>query len=246
MRNLNIINHNILSLIISLSLVACDSGVKVDNEAESKPNTKVNQETETKKTATDSVDTENSTTDTTLVENNTQAKKGTVIEHYTVYDNGTAVDNETGMMWARCSIGQEWDKVISTCTGNAEKMPWDKAVQAVHTLNEQNYLGYSDWQLPHVEDLHNLIYCSTGFKDTKTIPTTTGGEKEVPDYCKGEDYQQPTLNNTVFPNAKAWFHWSSLTSADNKNSAWGVSFYYGYGYANNKVSDNVVRAVRAK
>ncbi len=181
--------------------------------------------------------------------------KGTKIGHYTAYTNGTAVDNETGMMWDRCSIGQEWDSDELTCTGEAQRYNWQEAFKEIEKLNANNHLGYSDWQLPHIEDLSNLRYCSTGFKGTETIPTKDGGTKEVEDWCKGDDYQKPTINTVVFPNIASYKnivdrdfspYWSSSPYAYNNYNAWVVYFNFGYGNGNGKIFDNFVRAVRSE
>ncbi len=78
-------------------------------------------------------------------------------------------------------------------------------------LNQENYLGYNDWQLPHIEDLYNLLDCRDGLNsfDVITIPTKTGGEKEISS-CNADnnmkqnlvDNKHPTpfINTSVFPN----------------------------------------------
>ncbi len=185
--------------------------------------------------------------------------QGIKIDKYTAYANGTAVDNETGMMWDRCSIGQKWDSEQLTCTGEAQTYNWEDALKAIEKLNANNHLGYSDWQLPHIEDLSQLRYCSDGFEDKNTIPTKAGGEKEIDESCKGDDYQIPTTNKIVFPNIPYQIvadsealrkympdvrpYWSRNSFNDNW-AAYVIDFTttnkVGYG----KNSNNFVRAVR--
>ncbi len=101
MSKLNV-TKTILSIsLMSLCLVACDGRVKIDS---------------------DGVDIK--------VGKDTEKVTSTTIGHYTAYSDGTAVDNDTDMMWARCSIGQEWDNDSLTCTGEAEKYTWESAIKS--------------------------------------------------------------------------------------------------------------------
>ncbi len=186
-------------------------------------------------------------------ENPTQKKEeppkstGTKIGHYTAYTNGTAVDSETGMMWSRCSIGQKWDSEKFTCSGKAEIFTWEDTFKAIEKLNQQNYLGYNNWQLPHIEDLSNLRYCSNGFKETITIPTKTGGKKAIENYCiDGIYYQKPAIDKRVFPNTAESFYWSSSPFYYSNYDLWGVGFDDG-GIGNGvKNYGKCVRVVRSK
>ncbi len=212
-------------VVMSTFLVACDNTMKINEN-------NVNEKTKTVKIK--------SNDDNPLTYNT----RKTNISHYTVYANGTAVDKNTNMMWARCAIGQEWDSDNLTCTGKAKTYNWSDAFKAIETLNAENYLGYSDWQLPHIEDLSNLRYCSDDFKETTKIPTKAGGEKEVERRCKGDNYQKPTIDKRVFPNTNAYFYWSSSPYSDDGDYAWGVYFDGGYDLGNDKHDDCSVRAVR--
>ncbi len=239
MSKLNVTKTMLSMAVISLFLVACDGSVKIDENGvdvqvdTEKPNIDidVNEKKENVKTeSTDIIETKSTDTPPPTHIGKTE------IGHYTAYSNGTAVDNETGMMWARCSVGQEWDSENLTCTGEVEKYTWEDAFKAIEKLNQQNYLGYSDWQLPHIEDLSNLRYCSTGFKSTTFIPTKNNADKEVGNKCNGtrdEEQQIPTINKTVFPNTKDFFYWSATPNEVNKGLVYIVYLYNGqaYGYA---------------
>lgn len=172
--------------------------------------------------------------------------ESTKIAHYTVFADGTAVDNNTELMWARCSVGQTWQN--GSCVGEAEKYTWEDAFSAIEQLNKDNYLGYSDWRLPHIEELHSLLYCNTGFASTYIIPSKAGDTKTVKEGCKGNNYQRPTIHSEVLkmPNALYLEYWSSSPYAGNSDYAWYV--YFGDGYANNynKGISYHVRAVRSK
>lgn len=63
-------------------------------------------------------------------------------ERYTL--NGAEVtDKKTGLIWARCAVGQTWDG--STCTGQHSVMNHVEAMQLAQST--------SGWRLPNVKEL---------------------------------------------------------------------------------------------
>jgi hypothetical protein len=139
---------------------------------------------------------------------------------YQVKD-GLVKDPTTGLMWMRCSLGQNWDG--QSCSGKAEEYTWQEAMTVPKHFE---YAGYSDWRVPTIDELKSLIYCDIG-----------DGNK-----CS-DNAKRPTIRDE-FPNTPSDF-WSSSPHAYGSNYAWVVYFGYGnsnYGY---KVSDYVhVRLVR--
>ena len=123
----------------------------------------------------------------------------------------------------RCSLGQTWDG--NTCTGEAKTYTWQQALDAAKAFNSNGGVGgYTDWVVPHIEDLSTIRYCSTGFDKTIKIPTKAGGTKTIESRCKGEGYQSPTINQTIFPNTKDSGYWSSSPVAYFRSYAWIVYF----------------------
>jgi hypothetical protein len=126
---------------------------------------------------------------------------------YTNNGNGTVKDNNTGLMWQRCSVGQNND---STCSGGASTYNWYQATGEVdstynpsgsryeNVCGSLNLGGYSDWRLPSKKELITIV-----------------------DYAIS--YPGTTINTTYFPNTIASSYWSS-TNAD---YAWSVSFGVG-------------------
>ena len=55
---------------------------------------------------------------------------------------GMWTDMQTGLMWARISIGQEWKN--GRCIGKAEQLEWEKDEQKCHEFQLGSYF---DWRL---------------------------------------------------------------------------------------------------
>ncbi len=185
---------------------------------------------------TDSIQTtENKTTKTINDNNSYTGDDWKIINRYQV-KNDLVKDNETGLMWMRCSLGQIWNN--STCDGEATAYTWKKAM----SFNKNfNYADYDDWRLPTIQELKTLVYCSSG------QPTEWNEfiiESEY-DGCAG-DYKNPTVVQEVFPATPNTWLWSSTSNVDNKKRAWVVNFGKGSAPRNgNKTGTVPVRLVRS-
>lgn len=102
-------------------------------------------------------------------------------------------DVQTGLVWQRCSVGQSWNG--SMCAGEAQKFNFDEA---------QAQAG-NGWRVPTARELHSLIQCSTGFKDTEDLKD---GKGRVPDTCN-DGSNRSMLNITAFPNTPSMLYWTS-------------------------------------
>ena len=65
-------------------------------------------------------------------------------------------------------------------------------------------------------------------------------------YCKGKNYQRPTINLNIFPNTAHDSYWSSSPSENylSGNKAWDLNFKYGYPNDYYPNDTSYVRAVR--
>ncbi len=68
--------------------------------------------------------------------------------------DNTITDNATGLMWAK--------------DDSQRPMTWQSALDYVQRLNDEEYLGYSDWRLPNAKELHSIVDYSRSPKKTKS------------------------------------------------------------------------------
>ena len=62
-------------------------------------------------------------------------------------NDGTITDNATGLMWSQEDSGVEFPDGLNL----------EEAYAYVESLNEANYLVYSDWRLPNVKELQSIV-----------------------------------------------------------------------------------------
>lgn len=80
--------------------------------------------------------------------------------------NGAEVtDRRNGLVWARCSVGQNWDG--STCTGTAINLTHEEGLQHAASLN--------GWRLPGLKELASLADkgCINSAIDAAAFPATS-------------------------------------------------------------------------
>lgn len=58
-------------------------------------------------------------------------------------EDGTISDEATLLMWSQCD--------------SENGMDWESALAWVQTKNSENYLGYHDWRLPNIKELHSIV-----------------------------------------------------------------------------------------
>jgi hypothetical protein len=88
-------------------------------------------------------------------------------------DGSMIWDQATGLVWARCSLGQKWNG--KTCVGEASMRYFDVAQDAAKIFNAAGGLGnFTDWVVPTIKQLATLRACSTGFEGERNLED--GGE----------------------------------------------------------------------
>jgi hypothetical protein len=150
---------------------------------------------------------------------------GTILMSFTSNGDGTVTDNNTGLMWQKCSAGQN----ATTCSGIASTYNWFQARGIFNlTYNPLNrdicgsleLGGHNDWRLPTKKELITIV-----------------------DYSK-----VPSFNSTVFPNTGInTGYWSFTPDVSNSVNAWYVQFITGLVENDQAKSEkNYVRCVRGE
>lgn len=88
---------------------------------------------------------------------------------FILHADGTVTQKTTGLMWARCSFGQQWDG--SECKGSAATFTWGEALKVA---NQENFAGYEDWRLPNKNQLESITegQCVAPSVNIKVFPST--------------------------------------------------------------------------
>ncbi|CAK0758973.1 conserved exported hypothetical protein [Gammaproteobacteria bacterium] len=79
-------------------------------------------------------------------------RAGQCIVNLTDNLDGTVTDGCTGLMWAKCSVGQIYGG--DACTGTASGLTWTQALTAAKDTRLANY---NDWRLPNIKELISLV-----------------------------------------------------------------------------------------
>ena len=78
------------------------------------------------------------------------------------HGDGSVTDTSTGLIWSRCSLGQEW--VNGACQGEAMPLLWSVAA----------LLATDGWRLPEIKELSGIVelQCARPAINTSVFPTT--------------------------------------------------------------------------
>jgi hypothetical protein len=131
------------------------------------------------------------------------------IVRFSIASSGTGtvvMDNLTGLIWTANASTPTAD----TCTGGT--LNWQGALDYVSCLNANNYLGYTDWRLPNINELQSLFHMEYTRETSCSGPCTTNAE---------------WLNSQGFSNVRDNFYWSSTTFNSNSTFAWGIDMSFG-------------------
>ena len=137
--------------------------------------------------------------------------------------DGTITDTETGLVWAKCSLGQSWvantpgDGSDDQCSGTATTYTWKAALESAQTANAASYLGRTDWRLPNKNELESLVEAA----------------------CT-----QPAINGNLFTATVSAGYWSASAYTGNDSYAVYVHFYDGVVGGGAKSTSFYARVVR--
>ena len=145
------------------------------------------------------------------------------------------LDQQTGLTWEiKTSDGglqdsqQTYSWYIPNSTQNGGSagyldkgkciLPQCNTQAYIDAINRKKVCGSNQWRLPTREELRSIINYNI-------------------------KYPGPTINKLYFPNSLNQFYWSSVPDANDKDSAWGIGFSFGYDYAYFKSDLGYIRLV---
>ena len=124
---------------------------------------------------------------------------------YQVLGDGSEVkDLQTGLVWARCSVGQTWDG--GTCAGKAKTF----------TIAEAQKRAGQGWRVPSARELGSLVYCSSG--QTETLWDSVS-HTPIVHRCdvKFGGFLKPTIHRGAFPNTVEDSYWAPHFKNDSQD-----------------------------
>jgi hypothetical protein len=100
---------------------------------------------------------------------------------FTDNKDGTLTDQQSGLTWMRCSLGQQWNG--ENCQGEPSAYTWQAAQAAAAQINQTGgFASHSDWRMPHIPELAMIV------------------ERQC---------DSPRINLTLFPNTPANYFWTA-------------------------------------
>lgn len=133
----------------------------------------------------------------------TKTNKTTPSSRFTISTDGKEVtDTKTGLIWQRCSIGQDWNG--NRCDGEAEGLNWKQALVKVKALGD----GY---RLPNIKEAASIVeaQCISPALNADVFPN-------VP---------EPDVNSFV----KFSLYWTSTPIPQQGDQAFVFDYYKGSG-----------------
>ena len=132
--------------------------------------------------------------------------------------NNSITDILTGLVWVQnANLMTSRDALFDTDgTVNDGSVTWQHALDYVKKLNDENYLGYKNWRLPNMNELHSL-------------------------FSKQEANPPMWAQSQGFTNVQ-YSYWSSTTNESSPTEAWGIGANASY----QKSGYNYVLAVRTE
>lgn len=133
-------------------------------------------------------------------------------------NDGTATHYLTGLIWDRCSLGQNWNSDTSFCDNKATLYTWGEALTGAVSANSDKFLTHTDWRLPNIKELLSI--------------TEKCGSK-------------PAINGDVFPSTPTnLLYWSGTSYVPDLSKAWAVLFNASDDFFDKRDSVGYVRLVR--
>ncbi len=113
---------------------------------------------------------------------------------FTDNQDGTVIDNLTGLVWTRHAAPPQGIIREHVAAGDGA-LSWQQALDCIGRLNAENYLGFSDWRLPNLNELASLIY-------------------------QGQESPAAWLKRQGFTGIASSVYWTSSTCVQKPDNAW--------------------------
>ena len=172
----------------------------------------------------------------------------TILNQSKLDDPSIWYDEDNSLVWTRCHVGQQVEK--QQCMQEAKMYTWQEAKQEIAHLNQIKWLGYSDWRLPHIDELQKIVHCSTGYLDQAEIPSQQNKKIKIQHGCKLKNYTRPTVKSGYFMQTYSDWYWSAdvyqLNDLPSSNTVWGVYLSSGYVYDLQYETKGYIYAVRTQ
>ncbi len=155
---------------------------------------------------------------------------------FSILSRGLVRDNSTGLIWTRCSLGED-DRPFYDfeCKGTRKKYTWTEAIQACRNLS---YEGRSDWRLPNIKELQSIVFYHHYSVDSDKLAqvnyeafpnVVSDADAAEISACRQTqldtlDLYYPNLYDCTYTNIH---YWSSTTHKSNPQMAWFIDFYTG-------------------
>ena len=90
---------------------------------------------------------------------------------------GYACQPQTGLLWRRCPLGQEWSEAEQTCSGLSAARDWALSLTAAQAYRDDADVA-SAWRIPNVKELTSMIErrCVNPAADTRVFPSVPDGK----------------------------------------------------------------------
>ena len=133
--------------------------------------------------------------------------------------DGTVTDNNTGLMWARCTLDNLFflQSSVTLCSGSHLQLNWKQAIERQPIALVA--AGHTDWRLPNIKEMQTIV------------------ERQC---------HLPAMNEVLFPSNPELrdCYWTSTPSSTDGAKAWYVDFHDGTTSIDEKIRQCGVRLVR--
>ncbi len=143
-----------------------------------------------------------------------EEKSAAIASRWKTDDSGTVIDQQLGLQWQRCALGQNGPDCSQ---GQWTPLSQMQARDRLYRLNEQGVAGYHDWRLPTLAELESL---------------------------RRDGCVAPSIDLRVFPNTPAVWFWSQSHDQGDDYAAWYLDFASGFTGSDDKNLGNAIRLVR--